>query len=170
MKATLFVSDDEISRKILIMLQNREGLGEKLKKVKINMDLDEPYLAIGNKKKTGYDDILMYLINPPRQQKRSQQPTPMSAMSYEDMAYAKLYSDNAKSQYDEDDVDDEIKAKRKVQYEEQYDRQLKKLDNPTRPPKRIPIEKKVEYVESMEEQKENELMDYYNGIMKGGGN
>jgi hypothetical protein len=168
MKAILFVSGDEQSRKLLIMLKNRYDLGDKLKKVKINMKLKEPYMSIGGKKKKGYNEILTYLMAKPQNKGHTPIPKPMD-YSYEDHAYSCLYSDSVKSQIDDEEVDDEIKSKKKVQYEQQYERQLGRVENPSHPPKRVPVEPPM-YKESIEEQKEDELMDFYNKIMKSGGN
>lgn len=169
MKAVLFVSGDEQSKNLLIMLKNRYDLKDKLKKVKINMRLKEPVLNIGAKKKVGFNDILQYFATPARQQTRPNINKTPKEFSYEDIAYSCLYSDDAKSQLDDDEVDDEIKSKKKIQYEQQYERQSDRLNNMSKPPKRIPVEQ-PQYQQSLEEQTEDNLMKYFTEILGQSGN
>lgn len=168
MKAILFVSGDEQSKKLLIMLRNRYDLKDKLKKVKINMRLKEPVLNIGSKKKIGFNDILQYLTSPSRPKQPEITKKPMN-FSYEDHAYSCLYTDDAKSQLDDDEIDDEIKSKKKIQYEQQYEKQSDRLNNMSRPPKRIPVEQ-PQYQQSVEEQTEDNLMKYFTEILGQSGN
>lgn len=167
-KAFLIVGDDDVSHTILRVLQNKRHIKEKLKEVKINMKIEKPYLDFGKKSKRmyGITEILQYLQPSSNKQKLPARPN----IDYDERAYRHLYTEGAKTPIaDDDDIDENVKAMKKKQFEEQYLRHEARLGQ-TVVPKRIQIEPQVEdYIESPEEKKADELDSYYQSIMQSHG-
>ena len=89
-----------------------------------------------------------------------------STPDYDDRVYSEIYSDDGiKSQIqDEDDYDEEIKSRKKEQYDKKYNEQLQRLEK-KQVPKRVPVEQTPDYAETTEEKKEDEMYDYFKKLL-----
>lgn len=172
MKWKLYVNKDQASIDVLTMIQHIPDLSTKLASVSYRYFSSGPTLENGKSKITNASKITEILIgktNKVETQRRV--PTRVekfmkSTPDYDDRVYSEIYSDDGiKSQIqDEDDYDEEIKSRKKEQYDKKYNEQLQRLEK-KQVPKRVPVEQTPDYAETTEEKKEDEMYDYFKKLL-----